>query len=168
VALFFKNLAFTLLVPGTVGVGLPLFIAGEQLPVEGWVRGAALLVLAVGGSIYTWCVWDFASFGRGTPAPIDAPKKLVVRGLYRLTRNPMYVGVLTVILGWALLFQATVLLFYVLVVASCFQAFVVLYEEPALAREFDAEYPAYRARVRRWLPRISRNAGSGTIGGGEC
>jgi len=168
VPLLFKNLAFTFLVPGTVGVVLPLFIAGGRLPVEGWVCAVALLVLALGGSIYTWCVWDFASFGRGTPAPIDAPQKLVVRGLYRFTRNPMYVGVLTVILGWALLFQAIAVLFYGLVVASCFQAFVVLYEEPALAREFDAEYAAYRARVRRWLPRIGQDVGSGATGGEEC
>ena len=63
---------------------------------------SALALLAFGGAIYAWCVWDFAVFGRGTPAPIDAPKKLVVRGLYRYTRNPIYLGVLTVLLDGAL------------------------------------------------------------------
>src|ERR1041384_7966988 len=86
--------------------------------------GAGCLLLLVGASIYVWCVWDFATFGRGTPAPIDAPKRLVVRGLYHYTRNPMYTGVLTVILGWALLFQALPLVLYASIVATCFQSFI--------------------------------------------
>lgn len=113
-------------------------------------------MLALGAGIYAWCVWDFASFGRGTPAPIDAPKKLVVRGLYRYARNPMYVGVLAVILGWALLFRALSLLPYAMLVAGCFQAFIVLYEELHLRAEFGREYDEYCSRVGRWLPRLKR------------
>jgi protein-S-isoprenylcysteine O-methyltransferase Ste14 len=109
-------------------------------------------LFAVGGAIYTWCVWDFAAFGRGTPAPIDAPKRLVVRGLYRYTRNPMYVGVLTVLLGWAFLFQATTVLVYAICVGIFFHLFVVLYEERRLARQFGAEYHNYCRSVGRWLP----------------
>jgi protein-S-isoprenylcysteine O-methyltransferase Ste14 len=120
------------------------------------VLAGAVFVFALGAGIYVWTVRDFATTGRGTPAPIDAPKKLVVQGLYRYTRNPMYVGVLTVILGWALLFRAVTVVLYALVVATCFQLFVIFYEEPRLQREFGSEYADYRSRVGRWLPRLRR------------
>jgi len=152
--LFLKNLLFTLVVPGTVAVYVPLLIARDHPPTSGPLFVLALALLALGGAIYAWCVWDFATFGRGTPAPIDAPKKLVVRGLYRYTRNPMYVGVLTVILGWAVLFQAAALVLYILIVGTCFHLFIVLYEERQLQQEFGDEYEAYRRRVSRWLPRL--------------
>jgi protein-S-isoprenylcysteine O-methyltransferase Ste14 len=151
-ALLLKNLLFTVLVPGTVGVYVPLLLARGRPAASGPALAVALAVLALGASIYAWCVWDFASFGRGTPAPIDAPKKLVVRGLYRYTRNPMYVGVLTVILGWAVLFRAASLVLYALVVGTLFHLFIVLYEERHLAGEFGSQYEAYRSRVPRWLP----------------
>ena len=150
--LLLKNLLFTLLMPGTVAVYVPLLIAQSRTPASGLPLAVSLAVLTLGAAIYCWCVWDFASFGRGTPAPIDAPKQLVVRGLYRYTRNPMYVGVLTVILGWAVLFGSANLVFYALIVGTSFQLFVVLYEEPHLAREFGDQYEVYRARVARWLP----------------
>jgi len=152
--LFLKNLLFTLVVPGTVAVYVPLLIARDHPPTSGPLFVLALALLALGGAIYAWCVWDFATFGRGTPAPIDAPKKLVVRGLYRYTRNPMYVGVLTVILGWAVLFQAAALVLYILIVGTCFHLFIVLYEERQLQQEFGGEYEDYRRRVSRWLPRL--------------
>jgi protein-S-isoprenylcysteine O-methyltransferase Ste14 len=114
-------------------------------------------LLIAGAAIYVWCVWDFATFGHGTPAPIDAPKKLVVRGLYRYTRNPMYLGVLTIILGWAIAFQGLALVAYAVIVWACFQAFIVLYEEPHLRRTFGSEYEAYSQRVSRWLPLVRRN-----------
>ena len=155
-ALLLKNLLFTVLVPGTVAVYLPLQIAQTRSPASGLTLACALAVLALGAAIYTWCVWDFATFGRGTPAPFDAPKKLVVRGLYRYTRNPMYVGVLTVILGQAALFRTANLVLYALVVGACFHLFVILYEERHLAGEFGSQYEAYRAQVARWLPRPSR------------
>jgi len=152
--LFLKNLLFTLVVPGTVAVYVPLVIVQHRPPTSGPLFALALAMLALGDAIYAWCVWDFATFGRGTPAPIDAPKKLVVRGLYRYTRNPMYVGVLTVILGWAVLFQAAAVVLYVLLVGTCFHLFIVLYEERHLQKEFGGEYEDYRSRVRRWLPRL--------------
>jgi protein-S-isoprenylcysteine O-methyltransferase Ste14 len=152
--LLLKNLLFTLIVPGTVAVYLPLRIVRHRSLVAGPALGAGCLLLLVGASIYAWCVWDFATFGRGTPAPIDAPKKLVVRGLYRYTRNPMYTGVLTVILGWVVLFGAFELVLYALVVGTCFQLFIVLYEEPHLREEFGREYADYCAQVGRWLPRV--------------
>ncbi len=154
--LLLKNLFFTLVVPGTVAVYLPFRIAPNRSVAPGAAFAAACFVLAVGASIYAWCVWDFATFGRGTPAPIDAPKRLVVRGLYRYTRNPMYTSVLTVILGWVLLFRAWELILYALTVAACFQLFVVFYEEPHLRAEFGSEYQDYCTEVGRWLPRLWR------------
>jgi protein-S-isoprenylcysteine O-methyltransferase Ste14 len=142
--------------PGTVAVYVPLLIAQGRAPASVWAVVFALPAFAVGGAIYAWCVWDFATFGRGTPIPIDAPKRLVVRGLYRYTRNPMYVGVLTVILGWVLLFQTGVLVCYVLLVGAGFHLMVVLYEERHLGRTFGDEYDTYCTRVGRWLPRFGR------------
>jgi protein-S-isoprenylcysteine O-methyltransferase Ste14 len=155
--LLLKNLLFTVVVPGTVAVYVPLMIADGRSPASGIVFAIACAVLAFGAATYAWCVWDFAAFGRGTPAPIDAPTRLVVRGLYRYTRNPMYVGVLTVILGWAVLFHAAALVLYALIVGTCFHLFIVLYEEPHLQRQFGNEYEPYRRRVGRWLPRLRRH-----------
>lgn len=155
-ALLVKNLLFTLVVPASVAVFLPLWLVSACDPLVGadlWI-GVGLMVL--GALIYFWCLWDFAVHGRGTPAPIDAPGRLVVRGLYRHTRNPMYLGVLTVILGWLLAYQTAGLLIYFLCVAVGFHLAVVLYEEPTLSRKFGEEYAAYRQAVGRWLPRRSR------------
>ena len=149
--LLLKNLAFTVLVPGTVAVAVPWLIARDQGAHAHLGPGATSLLLA-GAGIYFWCVWDFATFGRGTPAPIDAPKRLVVRGLYHYTRNPMYLGVLTTILGWTVLFREGRLLLYALCVGTAFHLFVSLYEEPHLAKLFGADYAEYRARVARWVP----------------
>lgn len=152
--LLLKNLLFTALVPGTVAIAVPLWIAGSPAPPAGVQRLGAALLFAIGGAIYAWCVWDFASFGRGTPAPIDAPKRLVVRGLYRVVRNPMYLGVLTIILAWAVWFGSPGVLLYAGGVWLMFQSFTVIYEEPHLRSEFGSEYDAYCRRVGRWLPRF--------------
>jgi len=111
-----------------------------------------LFTILVSGTVAAWCLWDFAITGRGTPAPIKPPKTLVVRGLYRYTCNPMYVGVLTVIGGWALLFGSTDLAIYGLGVATVFHFFVVLYEEPHLRSVFGGSYEQYLSKVGRWLP----------------
>jgi protein-S-isoprenylcysteine O-methyltransferase Ste14 len=148
-----KNLLFTLIVPGTVAVYVPLILFRHGVVSAGFTFLIAILLLAVGGAIYAWCVFDFASFGRGTPLPLDAPKKLVRRGLYRYTRNPMYVGVLTVIFGWAVLYRSTAILLYGLVVALCFYSFVVFGEEPRLRKRFGSDYERYCAEVPRWLLR---------------
>ena len=151
--LVLKNLLFTLLIPGTAAVYVPLLAVRGHAFECGPVSVLGVVTVALGIVIYLWCVWDFATFGRGTPAPIDAPKQLVVRGLYRYTRNPMYVGVLTTILGWALTYRAPALVPYALLLGVCFHTFIVGYEEPHLRRVFGEEYDAYRARVPRWLGR---------------
>jgi protein-S-isoprenylcysteine O-methyltransferase Ste14 len=150
--LILKNLLFTVFVPGTVAVYVPWLLTRGRPPGGGAFLAVAAALFGAGVAIYTWCVWDFASFGRGTPAPIDAPKKLVVRGLYRHMRNPMYVGVLATILGWAALYRAGSVLAYALAIGAAFHLFVVAYEEPTLRRVFGADYEEYCRRVHRWLP----------------
>jgi protein-S-isoprenylcysteine O-methyltransferase Ste14 len=152
--LFLKNLLFTLIVPGTIGVYVPLLLARHHPPASWLAFSLSLALLVIGGAIYAWCVWDFAKFGRATPAPIDAPKKLVVRGLYRYTRNPMYVGVLTALVGWIVMFGGRGLVIYAFCVAACFHLFVVFYEEPHLRQQFGIEYDDYRIKVGRWLLRF--------------
>ena len=153
--LLWKNLLFTLVVPGAVGVYIPrMLLADRAVTSQGLLFAAGLVLLGMGGAIYAWCVWDFAAFGRGTPLPLDAPRKLVARGLYRFTRNPMYIGVLCVILAWALLYAQGGLLVYLAVIGLCFHLFVVFSEEPRLRRAFGAEYVTYCSRVPRWLPRL--------------
>lgn len=154
--LLLKNLLFTIVAPGTVAVLVPLLIARGRSAASGGALAFALALFGLGGALYAWCVWDFASFGRGTPAPIDAPKKLVIRGLYRFSRNPMYVGVLTVILAWTVLFRMAGLALYALVVGLCFHLFILLYEEPHLERQFGRQYSMYKAGVGRWLPRLPK------------
>lgn len=151
--LLLKNLLFVVLVPGTVGVLLPWRLAGGPPPVGGLHAVGAVALWAAGGALLLACVWQFAVHGRGTPAPIDAPKHLVVRGPYRFVRNPMYLAVLAAILGWSAWYGDPRLLVYAFAVAVGFHLFVLFYEEPHLGSLFGDEYDAYRAAVRRWLPR---------------
>jgi protein-S-isoprenylcysteine O-methyltransferase Ste14 len=155
VKLFLKNLLFTILIPGTVGVYVPLTIAhGSGSTTSQPLMVIGILLLVTGAVVYTWTVWDFASFGRGTPLPIDAPRKLVVRGLYHFVRNPMYLGVILVILGWAGVFSEGWLLIYALGVGIIMHLFVVWYEEPRLQELFGKDFETYRDTAGRWVPRI--------------
>jgi protein-S-isoprenylcysteine O-methyltransferase Ste14 len=151
--IWLRALLFTVLLPGTIAVYLPWALVDELPPPAPVWRALSLPFFAAGLAVYLWCVWDFVTVGGGTPAPIDAPRRLVVRGLYRHTRNPMYVGVLTVLLGWVVRYRSGGMLAYAIVVWLGFQAFVLFYEEPHLARVFGDQYAAYRATVGRWLPR---------------
>ena len=150
--LFLKNLAFTIVAPGTAAFLIPWLIVGGKHTVLGFMTFLSVLFYILGSAIYLWCVWDFATFGRGTPAPIDPPKKLVVRGLYQYSRNPMVVGVLILILAWAISFKAAILLVYMLIVGVAFHAVIVFYEEPHLRKLFGESYSNYCARVPRWIP----------------
>ncbi|PYS93887.1 MAG: isoprenylcysteine carboxylmethyltransferase family protein [Acidobacteria bacterium] len=150
-----KTLIFTLVVPATVTIYLPYtLLPARQMPPAGSVRYLGLLPVLLGVLIYCWCAWDFAITGRGTPAPIDPPKELVARGLYRYVRNPMYVGVMSILIGEVLFFASRTLLWYALAVFVGFNLFVMLYEEPTLRHKFGAAYENYCAAVPRWLPRI--------------
>ena len=148
-----KTLVFTIVVPGTVGGYVPQTLKGHggRLPVPFVWIGISLILC--GAAIYLWCAWDFAVKGLGTPAPIDAPRVLVVNGLYRFTRNPMYLGVFSAIEGQALYYHAMHIAVYGCIMLTIAYVFVVLYEEPHLRRRFGAQYEGYCRRVPRWLVR---------------
>ncbi len=146
---------FTILVPGTVTVFLPYYILDPSVPEIGaWgpLQLVASTVLVAGASIYFRCLWDFVVAGHGLPAPVDHPKKLVVSGLYRYVRNPMYVGVLLVLVGEVLLLRSMVLVQYALVFLAIVHINILLYEERYLQFRFAESYDEYRKNVRRWIP----------------
>jgi protein-S-isoprenylcysteine O-methyltransferase Ste14 len=150
-----RTLIFTLLIPGTVMVLLPLWLVGPGVSVNwrGW-NALGLLPMALGGAMYLRCAWDFSTFGRGTPGPWDPPQRLVERGLYRCVRNPMFLGVGLVGLGEAALFASPAIFWYVVAFWGCMHLVVVLYEEPTLRDKFGADYEDYCRRVPRWLPKF--------------
>jgi len=151
-----KTTLFTALVPGTVAGYVPWLLRdGANIQVHGIEAWAAASVIAVGVAIYLHTAfWGFAGIGFGTPAPIDPPKILVVRGLHRYVRNPMYVGVALAILGQAWLFRSRDIAIYAVCVVAVFHIWVLIYEEPALRRKFGGEYERYRKSVPRWVPRV--------------
>jgi protein-S-isoprenylcysteine O-methyltransferase Ste14 len=157
VLLFLKNLLFIVLVPGFVAGWVPLhwFERSPHWPEPTWQwwHFSGALLVGVGVGIVLHCVWLFATKGRGTPAPIDPPKKLVHRGLYRWVRNPMYLGVLAVVTGEMVFFWSWHVGVYLLCLTCVLQTFVVLYEEPALSSQFGAMYEDYLRDVPRWWPR---------------
>ena len=127
--------------------------SGVRAPSEfGAAQLTGLAIAIAGGAMTVWCVLAFAFVGRGTPAPFDPPRRLVVRGPYRFVRNPMYVGAATALAGAALYYQSLSLLAYVALFIVATHLFVVWYEEPTLSRLFGDDYAAYRVRVHRWLP----------------
>jgi protein-S-isoprenylcysteine O-methyltransferase Ste14 len=117
------------------------------------VAGIVLIVAGLPGLIDSFA--RFALQGLGTPAPIAPPQNLVVTGLYRYVRNPMYVAVVAVILGQAILFGDWRLMTYGGLMWLAFHVFVVTYEEPVLAQSFGTKYEDFRANVPRWIPRLS-------------
>ena len=146
---------FLLLAPGTVaGLG-PFWINGWRAePGPPALRGLGLAVIAAGLYLLLECFGRFALQGRGTPAPIAPPERLVITGPYRRVRNPMYVAVVALILGQAALFADLRLLGYAALIWLAFHFFVLLYEEPTLRRTFPADYATFTAAVPRWLPRL--------------
>src|SRR5918995_602769 len=147
---------FFLLAPGVVVGLIPWFLTGGwqvRAPAPYWVSMRVLGgLLLVAGLIAL--VWAFVVEGFGTPAPVAAPERLVVGGVYRYVRNPMYVAVLAAIVGQALLFGRLVLLLYAVAAWVVVAAFVRFYEEPTLTRRFGADYEAYRRAVPAWWPRL--------------
>jgi len=129
--------------------------AGVGRPTLGVPQVIALVVGAAGAAVALWCVGTFAFVGRGTPAPFDPPRRLVVRGPYRRVRNPMYIGAAVALGAAALFYESVALLAFTAGFLLVTHLFVVGYEEPALRRSFGAEYDAYCREVRRWRPKLS-------------
>jgi protein-S-isoprenylcysteine O-methyltransferase Ste14 len=149
-------LLFTILVPGTVAVLVPYLLLSSASPPAslGPLRFVGLLPLLLGVATYCWSAASFALVGKGTPAPIDPPKELVVRGPYRYVRNPMYLGVVLVLVGEALIWASPTLLIYAALILLACHLFVVYYEEPTLQRQFGDAYAHYCRSVPRWLPAV--------------
>jgi len=115
-----------------------------------------MLTVTIGTAIALWCVFTLVFIGKGTPAPFDPPRNLVIRGPYRFVRNPMYIGAGMTLAGAALYYQSLSIFIYTCLFFLATHLFVVLYEEPTLRRTFRDEYEAYFDRVSRWLPRPSK------------
>jgi protein-S-isoprenylcysteine O-methyltransferase Ste14 len=130
----------------------------------GPVQVAGAIVVALGLSLALWCVVTFAVAGKGTPAPFDPPRRLVVGGPYSIVRNPMYVGGITALAGTSIYYESLALLAFASAFALTAHLFVLFYEEPTLARLFGREYEDYRKRVRRWYPGGVEAPASGHIG----
>lgn len=152
------SLIFFVIAPGTFAFYVPWRITrwrmGSPL-VDGTPVRALGGMLALAGLVVL--VESFARFalkGRGTPAPPLPTRHLVVTGFYRYVRNPMYVGVASIVVGQALVFGSGALLAYALLAGLVVHAFVLSYEEPTLRARYGAEYDAYCAGVRRWWPRL--------------
>jgi protein-S-isoprenylcysteine O-methyltransferase Ste14 len=150
-----KSFLFLIAAPGMVAGYIPLALLRNGAQIEtGIFSFVALPLWLIGGVILLWSFWNFLKEGRGTPAPVDPPKELVAVGFYRYVRNPMYVGILSAILGHFLWFGSWNLLIYGIVVFLAFHTFVTYYEEPTLKKKFGAAYEEYLKRVPRWIPRV--------------
>jgi protein-S-isoprenylcysteine O-methyltransferase Ste14 len=152
--LWLRTLLFTLLVPGMVLGVVPFLLfrsTGRQVDL-GNIHLLGVVLIVPGLAIIIWCFIDFIRRGRGTPAPYDPPRRLVIAGLYRHVRNPQYIGVVLVVLGEALFAGSLVLGGYAAVLAIGYHLFVVFYEEPTLEKLFGDDYVRYTRAVPRWLP----------------
>jgi protein-S-isoprenylcysteine O-methyltransferase Ste14 len=137
-----------------------IYLPGRLLNWSGVVRPEAngasqivgMIVGGVGTMIAFWCIFAFVFVGKGTPAPIDPPRRLVIRGPYSFVRNPMYIGAGLVLAGLAIFYESISVALYAGLFLLAAHIFVVVYEEPTLRQTFGQEYDAYCARVKRWWP----------------
>lgn len=161
VILLVRNIFWTILIPGAVTVYVPLLILGQNPYPEIWgmLQWLALPLALAGAVILFYCIATFGFVGRGTLSPLDAPRRLVVRGLYRYVRNPMYCGVLLILVAEAAFFESVALLVYTGAWLVLVNLAIVFYEEPSLQRQFGESYNEYSRTVRRWLPRKTLNKG---------
>jgi protein-S-isoprenylcysteine O-methyltransferase Ste14 len=151
---------FFALAPGIAAGLVPWLISGweaESMPLP--LRVLGVLLVGAGVPVLVAAFARFVTEGRGTPAPVAPTERLVVGGLYRWTRNPMYLAVSSVIAGQALLLGSVELAAYLAAFVAAVAAFVKLYEEPTLSETYGAEYEAYRRAVPGWRPRLRPWAG---------
>jgi protein-S-isoprenylcysteine O-methyltransferase Ste14 len=154
--LTFRSLLWTILLPGFFAAYVPWRFFGLDRARVLWrpVQLFGVVCIGLGAVLLAACIVEFARSGKGTLSPVDPPRHLVVRGLYRYVRNPMYLSVTTIILGEALLTSSSALAVYWLVWFLGANLFVIGYEEPTLRRRFGASYDEYTRRVGRWIPTL--------------
>lgn len=142
--------------------GIVAFLVPAMMVARGTadLRPEGLLPLTLGTGLLLWCVWLFHRQGNGTLAPWDPPRRLVVSGPYRWSRNPMYVAVMLVLAGWALAYRTSALAIYAAGIMVAFHLRITLGEEPWLARTHGDEWTRYREQVPRWLGLGGRRSGS--------
>ncbi|HLA87322.1 MAG TPA: isoprenylcysteine carboxylmethyltransferase family protein [Anaerolineales bacterium] len=152
-----KSLFFLIFVPGLLVGYIPFaFLLTGPLVDTGLLSLPTLPIWLVGGVMILWCFWDFLIKGKGTPAPFDPPRELVVTGLYNYVRNPMYVGVEMMLVGHYLWFGYWLLLGYAAFLFLAFHASILFYEEPTLKKKFGRSYENYLKTVPRWIPLLKR------------
>ena len=161
-----RSLLWTALLPGLFAGYVPWRFFGldrVELSLLDPADVIGLVSIALGAGLLGACIWEFARSG-GTLAPVDPPRELVVRGLYRYVRNPMYLSVTTIVFGELLLTKSVDLLTYWIVWFAAVNLFVIGYEEPTLRRSFGESFDDYARRVGRWIPSVPsdsmRNRGS--------
>ncbi|SPE20227.1 Isoprenylcysteine carboxyl methyltransferase [Candidatus Sulfotelmatomonas gaucii] len=156
-----RTLTYATIFVGLLFIYLParlLAWSGIVHPISlGWPQIIGLVIGSGGALLALACISAFIFIGKGTPAPFDPPRRLVVRGPYRFVRNPMYMGAALVLAGTALYYQSAVLLAFLALFILATHLFVVIYEEPTLHRSFGSDYVAYCDHVRRWRPTASRS-----------
>jgi protein-S-isoprenylcysteine O-methyltransferase Ste14 len=128
----------------SAGIVRPLAMGAPQI--------AGIIVGSIGAAVALWCIFTFATIGKGTPAPFDPPRRLVIRGPYRFVRNPMYIGAGLALAGTASFYKSPPLLAYAAAFLAVCHLFVLGYEEPTLRRSFGKDYESYCQRVSRWWP----------------
>jgi protein-S-isoprenylcysteine O-methyltransferase Ste14 len=154
-----RSLLWTCLLPGLFAGYIPWRYFGLRDVRIDWsspIQLLALVPIAAGAALLAACIVEFARSGRGTLSPLDPPRHLVVRGLYRYVRNPMYLSVTMVVLGEALLARSSALAIYWVIWFACANLFVIGYEEPTLRRQFGESYNEYARQVGRWVPKSRR------------
>jgi protein-S-isoprenylcysteine O-methyltransferase Ste14 len=152
-----RSLFWTIVFPGFFAGYLPWRFFGLRDVVVDLripLHWAGLFLICLGAALLAACIFEFARTGRGTLAPVDPPSVLVVRGLYRYVRNPMYLSVTLIVWGEILLTRSAAMFGYWIVWFGAANLFVLGYEEPALRRQFGSDYDRYVAKVGRWFPRF--------------
>jgi protein-S-isoprenylcysteine O-methyltransferase Ste14 len=152
-----RSLLWTILLPGLFAGYLPWRFFGLDRVRIDWsspVHLAGLLCIGLGAALLAACIVEFARSGRGTLSPVDPPRHLVVKGLYRYVRNPMYLSVTTIVLGEWLLTRSSAIAIYWAIWFAVVNLFVMAYEEPYLRGQFGDSYDAYTRRVGRWIPTL--------------
>lgn len=156
ISLFFRNLFFTIIQPGIVVGVIPFWILNDKVnsflvQQINFYHYMGVIFFVIGLVVMLICIINFAIQGRGTLSPADPPKKLVVSGLYKFSRNPMYVGVIMILIGESIFLQSNILWIYTFGIFIAFNVFIIFFEEPRLLKKFGVKYADYSKKVRRWV-----------------